>query len=77
MIKERVGTVMSDKMNKTRVIRVERLIKHAKYSKVLKDRKKFYAHDEQNQSKAGDRVRIRETRPLSRLKRWQVVEILK
>lgn len=77
MIKERVGTVLSDKMSKTRVIQVERLVRHPKYGKILKVRKKFYAHDEQNQSKAGDKVRIQETRPLSRLKRWKVVEIYK
>lgn len=76
MIKERVGIVVSDKTAKTRVIRTERLVRHPLYKKVLRARKKFYAHDEINQSKIGDRVRIQETRPLSRLKRWNVVEIL-
>ena len=77
MIKERVGIVMSDKMNKTRVVRTERTVSHRLYGKVMKVRKKFYAHDEQNVSKAGDRVRIQETRPLSKLKCWKVVEVLK
>jgi small subunit ribosomal protein S17 len=77
MNKERVGIVLSDKMAKTRVVQVERLVSHPKYGKVMTARKKFYAHDELNQSKAGDKVRIQETRPLSRLKRWKVVEIYK
>ena len=77
MRKEQVGTVLSDKMAKTRVIRVERLVRHPLYKKTLKIRNKFYAHDEQNQSKTGDKVRIQETRPLSHLKRWEIVEILK
>lgn len=77
MEKEKVGIVTSDKMNKTRVVRVDRLISHSKYGKILKDRKKFYAHDEQNVSKTGDKVRIQETRPLSHLKRWKVVEVVK
>ena len=67
---------MSDKMSKTRVVRVERLERAMLYKKVLKVRNKFYAHDEQNTSKLGDKVRIQETRPLSRLKRWKIVEIL-
>ena len=77
MRKELEGTVMSDKMAKTRVVRVDRLVRHDLYKKVLKVRNKFYAHDEQNLSKTGDKVRIQETRPLSRLKRWKIVEILK
>ena len=77
MRNEKVGTVLSDKMAKTRVVRVDRLVRHSKYRKVLKVRKKFYAHDEQNVSKLGDKVRIRETRPMSRLKRWTVIEVLK
>ena len=77
MRKELMGTVLSDKMAKTRVVRVDRLVRHDLYRKVLKVRNKFYAHDEQNLSKAGDKVRIQETRPLSRLKRWKIVEILK
>ncbi|MBI2915657.1 MAG: 30S ribosomal protein S17 [Elusimicrobia bacterium] len=74
--KERVGVVLSDKMNKTRVVQVERRVRHPFYGKTLRVRKKFYAHDEKNESKAGAQVRIRETRPLSRLKRWEIVEIL-
>ena len=77
MRKEKVGVVLSDKMSKTRVIRVERLVRDRQYKKTLRARNKFYAHDEQNQSKAGDKVRIQETRPLSRLKRWKIVEIIK
>ena len=77
MIKEKVGTVISDKMQKTRVIRVDRLVRHPLYKKVLRARSKFYAHDEENKSKVGDKVRIQEARPLSRLKRWEIVEILK
>ena len=77
MRKELMGTVLSDKMAKTRVVRVDRLVRHPLYKKVEKVRNKFYAHDEQNLSKTGDKVRIQETRPLSRLKRWKIVEILK
>ena len=77
MHKELTGTVTSDKMSKTRVILVERLVQHALYRKTRKLRSKFYAHDEKNASKTGDKVRIRASRPLSRTKRWTVVEILK
>ena len=77
MIKEQTGVVMSDKMTKTRVVRTERRVRHPLYKKILKVRKKFYVHDEQNLSKVGDKVRIQETRPLSKLKRWKLVEILK
>ena len=77
MKREREGTILSDKMQKTRVVQVERLVRHPLYKKIMRKRSKFYAHDEQNQSKAGDRVMIRETRPLSRLKRWEIIEILK
>ena len=77
MLKEQVGVVMSDKMAKTRVVRVERLVQHSLYRKTMKLRSKFYAHDEKNASKTGDKVRIRASRPLSRTKRWTVVEILK
>lgn len=76
MKRERVGVVLSDKMQKTRVVQVERLVRHSLYRKVLKLRRKFFAHDEQNQSKVGDQVRIRESRPLSRLKRWKIVEVI-
>jgi len=75
--KERIGVVISDKMNKTRVVLVERFYIHPKYKKEVKARKKYYVHDENNECKVGDVVRIMETRPLSKLKRWRVVEIIK
>ena len=75
--KVRQGTVVSDKMDKTVVVRVERLTKHAKYTKVIKRAKKFKAHDEHNQCKVGDIEEIMETRPLSKDKCWRVTEILK
>ena len=75
--KIRQGTVVSDKMDKTVVVRVERLTKHLKYNKVIKRTKKFKAHDEHNQCKVGDIVEIIETRPLSKEKCWRVREILK
>ncbi len=71
-----VGEVVSDKMDKTVVVRVERAFRHPVYGKVVKKHKKFYAHDENNQCRIGDIVKIMETRPLSKLKRWRVVEIL-
>lgn len=74
--KERVGEVLSNKMTKTIVVRVERRFRHPRFKKVLTRYKKFYAHDEQNAAKPGDRVRIQETRPLSKLKCWRLVEIL-
>jgi small subunit ribosomal protein S17 len=72
---ERIGVVASDKMTKTVVVRVDRLIKHPVYRKYVRKRKKFMAHDELG-SKIGDKVRIIETRPLSARKRWRVVEII-
>lgn len=72
---ERVGVVTSDKMTKTVVVRVDRLVKHPIYRKYVKRRKKFMAHDEKG-AKIGDKVRIVETRPLSARKRWRVVEII-
>ena len=72
---ERVGIVASDKMTKTVVVRVDRLVKHPVYRKYVKKRKKFMAHDETG-AKIGDKVRIVETRPLSARKRWRVVEII-
>ena len=77
MRKEMVGVVTSDKMAKTRAVVVNRLVQHPLYGKTMKLRSKFYAHDEKNESKTGDKVRIEACRPLSRLKRWRVVEILK
>ena len=74
---EKVGQVVSTKMQKTIVVSVEMRKAHPKYKRVVKSNKKFYAHDEQNQCAPGDLVRIEETRPLSRLKRWRLVEILK
>ncbi|WP_028949713.1 30S ribosomal protein S17 [Sulfurihydrogenibium subterraneum] len=75
-IKEFVGKVVSNKMDKTVVVAVERKFPHPLYGKQVKKTKKFYAHDEENKCKEGDIVRIRETRPLSKLKRWIVVEII-
>lgn len=74
--KSRVGVVTSDKMEKTVVVSVETLIEHPLYKKRIKQTKKFKAHDEQNQCKIGDKVRIMETRPLSKDKRWRVIEII-
>ena len=75
-VKERVGVVVSDKMDKTVVVAIENRSPHPKYGKIVVKTQKFKAHDEENQAKQGDRVRIRETRPLSKTKRWQVAEIL-
>jgi small subunit ribosomal protein S17 len=74
--KTRVGVVVSDKMQKTVVVAVERRVPHPMYGKMVTRTTKFKAHDEQNASKVGDRVRIMETRPLSKDKRWRVVEIV-
>jgi small subunit ribosomal protein S17 len=74
--KERVGLVVSDKMDKTITVAVERRVQHAFYGKGIRRTKKFKAHDEENTCNAGDTVRIRETRPLSKTKRWRLVEIV-
>jgi small subunit ribosomal protein S17 len=74
--KERVGEVVSNKMAKTIVVRVERRFPHAQYKKIVTAYKKFYAHDEKSEAKIGDTVRIEETRPLSKLKRWKLVEVV-
>jgi small subunit ribosomal protein S17 len=74
--KERVGEVISNKMAKTITVRVERRFAHARYKKVVTDYKKFYVHDEKGEAKVGDRVRIEETRPLSKTKRWRLVEVV-
>src|SRR3954453_12773808 len=74
--KERTGEVISNKMTKTIVVRVERRFQHARFKKVVTSYKKFYAHDEKNEAKPGDRVRIEETRPLSKLKRWRLVQVV-
>ncbi|MGB9765943.1 MAG: 30S ribosomal protein S17 [Sulfurihydrogenibium sp.] len=75
-VKEFIGKVVSNKMDKTVVVAVERKFPHPLYEKQVKKTKKFYAHDEENKCKEGDIVRIRESRPLSKLKRWVVVEII-
>jgi len=75
-VKERVGVVVSDKMQKTVVVAVENRSPHPKYGKIVVRTKKYKVHDEENKSKEGDRVRITETRPLSRTKRWEVAEII-
>jgi len=75
-VKEKVGLVVSDKMQKTVVVAVENRSPHPKYGKIVVKTKRYKAHDEDNKCQAGDQVRIQETRPLSKTKRWQVVEIL-
>ena len=74
--KERVGEVLPSKMAKTIVVRVQRRYPHPTFKKVVTGYKKFYAHDEKGEAKPGDKVRIVETRPMSRLKRWQLVEVV-
>ncbi|WP_366144835.1 30S ribosomal protein S17 [uncultured Chloroflexus sp.] len=73
----KLGRVVSDKMDKTVVVAVDYLKPHPLYRKIIRRTKKFHAHDEENNCKVGDVVRIEETRPLSRTKRWRVVEIVK
>ncbi len=73
--KARAGIVLSDAMNKTVVVEVERRVAHPLYGKVIRRNKKYYVHDEKNEAKKGDRVAIAETRPLSKTKRWRLVEI--
>jgi small subunit ribosomal protein S17 len=74
---EKVGQVVSTKMQKTIVVEVEMRKAHRKYKRIIRSTKKFYAHDEQNSAKLGDMVRIRETRPTSKLKRWSLEEIVR
>lgn len=74
--KTRVGTVVSDKMDKTVVVSVERQFAHPLYTKQITRHSKFHAHDEENRIREGDVVRIEETRPISKLKRWRVVELV-
>ena len=74
--KAREGLVVSNKMNKTVVVALVERVRHPKYDKFVIRTKKFYAHDEANDAKVGDKVRIVETRPMSKTKRWRVVEIL-
>jgi small subunit ribosomal protein S17 len=75
-VKERVGLVVSDKMQKTVVVAVENRAPHPRYGKIVVKTERYKAHDEENKCKIGDRVRIQETRPLSKTKRWQVLEIV-
>src|SRR6476469_4819734 len=74
--KTRTGEVVSSSMNKTIVVRTVTRVPHPKFGKIVKQMKKFYAHDEQSQAKPGDTVRIMETRPMSKLKRWRLVEVV-
>src|SRR5215468_12244931 len=74
--KTRTGEVVSSSMSKTIVVRTVTRVPHPKFGKIVKQMRKFYAHDEQNRAKPGDTVRIMETRPLSKLKRWRLVEII-
>ena len=74
--KSRVGIVTSDKMDKTVTVMVTRRVKHPKYGTYVSRRKRFHAHDEANECRRGDKVRISESRPLSKTKRWRVVETL-
>jgi small subunit ribosomal protein S17 len=74
--KTRTGEVVSSRMNKTIVVRTVTRVPHPKFGKTVKQMKKFYAHDEQNQAKPGDTVRIMEMRPMSKLKRWRLVEVV-
>jgi small subunit ribosomal protein S17 len=75
--KERVGEVVSNKMAKTLVVETTTRVPHAKFGKIVKQVKRFYVHDEEGKAQPGDTVRIAETRPLSKLKRWRLVEIVK
>ena len=74
--KTRTGEVISSGMNKTIVVQSVTRVPHAKFGKIVKQKKKFYAHDEENKAKTGDTVRIMETRPLSKLKRWRLVDVV-
>ena len=74
--KVRTGVVTSDRMEKTVVVQIVQTIRHPVYPKIYRRRKNLYAHDETHGAKVGDRVRVMETRPMSKLKRWRVVEVL-
>ena len=76
VMKTREGVVVSDKMTKTRVVVIERVFRHPQYERVITRSKRLKAHDEQNASKVGDRVLIEETRPLSKEKRWRILQVL-
>src|SRR5712691_11379814 len=73
---EKVGVVTSAKMQKTIIVKVTRMVQHRRYPRVVRVSKKFYVHDEQGEARAGDTVRIVETRPLSKLKRWRLAEVV-
>ena len=75
--KTRVGEVISDKMDKTVVVKTVTRVPHPLFGKIVKQVKKFHVHDEKNEAKVGDRVSIMETRPISRLKRWRLVEVIR
>jgi small subunit ribosomal protein S17 len=75
--KQRVGLVVSDKMDNTITVAVVRRVPHPKFRKIVKKTTKLYAHDEKNEAKIGDRVKVEECRPMSKLKRWTLVEVLK
>jgi len=74
--KTRTGEVISSGMNKTIVVQSVTRVPHRKFGKIVKQKKKFYAHDEENKAKTGDKVRIMETRPMSKLKRWRLVDVV-
>ena len=74
--KQRIGNVVSTKMNKTIVVEFIARVPHPKFKKIIKRSKKFYAHDEKGEAAIGDKVRIEETRPMSKLKRWRLAEVL-
>jgi small subunit ribosomal protein S17 len=76
VLKSRVGVVVSTKMDKTIVVEFVARVPHPRFKKIVKQTKKFYVHDENGEAKVGDKVRIAETRPMSKLKRWRLVEVL-
>ena len=75
--KQRVGTVVSARMDKTIIVRVERRVRHALYGKEMLKTKRFHVHDDRNEAKEGDQVRIMETRPLSKMKHWRLIEVIR
>lgn len=75
--KTRIGTVVSDKMDKTITVRIDKVAHHPVYNKLIRSHSKFKAHDEKNAAKIGDTVKIEETRPISKTKRWRLVEVVK
>jgi len=75
--KDRIGVVLSDKMDKTVIVKIGRLAKHSRYGKIIKKFNKFKVHDEKNEAKAGDKVEIAETRPISKDKHWRLVRVIK